>query len=97
MVKFPSEESVHTYMTRSILGRTVMEVLAHGTSREEACQQLKNLPESQTYSYCREDSSFCWRVHTFGKKIKQDKRVDIIHVSAVVTFLIQLCVSRNIL
>ncbi|XP_071854597.1 tRNA (guanine(10)-N(2))-methyltransferase homolog isoform X2 [Apostichopus japonicus] len=79
MLKFPNEESVHKYMTRSILGRTVMEVLAHGPTRASVCEQLKALPAAETSRYCSEENSFCWRVHSFGKKIKQDKRLDLIH------------------
>ena len=68
-------------MKRSVLSKSAIEVWAQGSTYSEVCAGLDAYPRSDMERYCKEDMSFCFKVHTFGKQINSAAKLDVMKVS----------------
>ncbi|XP_030830415.1 tRNA (guanine(10)-N2)-methyltransferase homolog [Strongylocentrotus purpuratus] len=75
-IDLPSEDCMQKLMNRSVLSRSAIEVWAHGSTYSEVCAGLDAVPRDEMEKYCKEDVSFCFKVHTFGKQLSSAAKLD---------------------
>ncbi|ESP00213.1 hypothetical protein LOTGIDRAFT_238654 [Lottia gigantea] len=76
VVESPSIECIHRILSRSVLLRSIHQLLAQGTSTEELHENVRKMPKDLLDPYSKPDQTFAMRVETFNKKIPQKVKIE---------------------
>ncbi|XP_070533692.1 tRNA (guanine(10)-N(2))-methyltransferase homolog [Ptychodera flava] len=87
LLRLPSEESGRKIMSRTVLGKYLLELWASASTYTELYEKLRHCPQELISSHCRPDISFKVRVNSYGKTMKQPRQLELIdEVTEVVPF-----------
>nr|XP_054750929.1 tRNA (guanine(10)-N2)-methyltransferase homolog [Lytechinus pictus] len=76
-IGLPSSDCMQKLMNRSVLAKSAIEVWAQGSTYSEVCAGLDAFSQEEMEKYCKEDISFCFKVHTFGKQLTNTDKLDV--------------------
>ncbi|XP_077990460.1 tRNA (guanine(10)-N(2))-methyltransferase TRMT11-like [Glandiceps talaboti] len=74
VLTLPDEDSGQKIMTRTVLGKYLLEIWASAKTYPELYEKLRQCPSEMMAPYCRPDTTLKVRANAFGKTMKQPRQ-----------------------